>query len=166
MSTHAPDASELRGVTWRKSSRSGSGGGVCVEVGAVWRKSSYSGHGRVEFAERPVAAAARVVADQDVEVPELGRDRVDELLRRVGLGKIAPGVGDPSFGYQLFRDTGEYSVEIVSAPRLFGVVRSVVVQEDRGAVSRQPPRDRVSDTPATADPGHQRSPAAQWNRVA
>lgn len=32
---------ELSQVTWRKSSRSGSNGGECVEVG-VWQKSSYS----------------------------------------------------------------------------------------------------------------------------
>ncbi|PKW19151.1 DUF397 domain-containing protein [Saccharopolyspora spinosa] len=43
MNTHVSDASELANVTWRRSSRSGSGGGACVEVGAVWRRSSYSG---------------------------------------------------------------------------------------------------------------------------
>jgi hypothetical protein len=30
-------------VKWRKSSRSGSNGGNCVEVAALWRKSSHSG---------------------------------------------------------------------------------------------------------------------------
>lgn len=38
---------DLTGATWRKSSRSGSNGGACVEVaalaGAHWRKSSRSG---------------------------------------------------------------------------------------------------------------------------
>jgi hypothetical protein len=43
MSTHVSDATKLVGVIWRRSSRSGSGGGACVEVGAVWRKSSYCG---------------------------------------------------------------------------------------------------------------------------
>ncbi|QIZ33909.1 DUF397 domain-containing protein [Saccharopolyspora sp. ASAGF58] len=43
MNTHVADASELANVAWRRSSRSGSGGGACVEVGVSWRKSSYSG---------------------------------------------------------------------------------------------------------------------------
>jgi hypothetical protein len=34
---------DLTGAEWRKSSRSGSNGGNCVEV-ATWRKSSRSGH--------------------------------------------------------------------------------------------------------------------------
>ena len=34
---------DLTGVSWRKSSYSGSNGGACVEVAEVWRKSSYSG---------------------------------------------------------------------------------------------------------------------------
>jgi len=33
---------DLTGVSWRKSSYSGSNGGNCVEVAEVWRKSSYS----------------------------------------------------------------------------------------------------------------------------
>lgn len=34
---------DLTGARWRKSSRSGSNGGHCVEVAPVWRKSSRSG---------------------------------------------------------------------------------------------------------------------------
>ena len=34
---------DLTGVSWRKSSYSGSNGGACIEVAEVWRKSSYSG---------------------------------------------------------------------------------------------------------------------------
>jgi hypothetical protein len=34
---------DLTGVSWRKSSYSGTNGGACVEVAEVWRKSSYSG---------------------------------------------------------------------------------------------------------------------------
>jgi hypothetical protein len=34
---------DLSGAVWRKSSRSGSNGGDCVEVATVWRKSSRSG---------------------------------------------------------------------------------------------------------------------------
>ncbi|MFF0526221.1 hypothetical protein ACFYTC_46650 [Actinomadura nitritigenes] len=42
----------------------------------------------------PVAAAADVVADQDVQVPEFGtRDR-DQLLRCVGVGQVEATVGE------------------------------------------------------------------------
>ena len=51
------------GVTWRKSSRSTSNGGNCVEVGwNNWRKSSYSGgHGGecVEVADQRAYVAVR-----------------------------------------------------------------------------------------------------------
>jgi len=60
---------DLTGVTWRKSSYSGSNGGACVEVAEVWRKSSYSaGNGGdcVEVARtRPAAVAVRDSKDPD-----------------------------------------------------------------------------------------------------
>ncbi|SHG43358.1 DUF397 domain-containing protein [Streptoalloteichus hindustanus] len=46
MSTSATFSVSLRGVQWRKSRRSGHGGGDCVEVAdlaPLWRKSSHSG---------------------------------------------------------------------------------------------------------------------------
>jgi len=60
---------DLTGVTWRKSSYSGSNGGACVEVAEVWRKSSYSGStggNCVEVARtRPAAVAVRDSKDPD-----------------------------------------------------------------------------------------------------
>ncbi|HEY3735065.1 MAG TPA: DUF397 domain-containing protein [Streptosporangiaceae bacterium] len=56
---------------WRrhKSSRSGNGGGQCVEVGTAWRKSSHSGNGGAECVE--VASNLRhVVAVRDSKDPD------------------------------------------------------------------------------------------------
>jgi hypothetical protein len=51
---------DLTGVSWRKSSYSGTKGGDCVEVAEVWRKSSYSGGNCVEVAATlPAAIAVR-----------------------------------------------------------------------------------------------------------
>ena len=59
---------DLTGVSWRKSSYSGSNGGDCVEVAEVWRKSSYSGSNGgncVEVAPLPAAIAVRDSKDPD-----------------------------------------------------------------------------------------------------
>ena len=53
---------DLTGVSWRKSSYSGTNGGACIEVAEVWRKSSYSGSNGgdcVEVAPLPAAIAVR-----------------------------------------------------------------------------------------------------------
>lgn len=59
----------VRKVTWRKSSRSGSNGGVCVEVAAAWRKSTRSnanGGVCVEVADNlPGVVAMRDSKDPD-----------------------------------------------------------------------------------------------------
>ncbi|MFI0465969.1 DUF397 domain-containing protein [Saccharopolyspora sp. 5N102] len=59
---YASDASALP-VIWRKSSRSGQGGGQCVEVGVVWRKSSYSGPNGGECVEVGLGASVTGVRD-------------------------------------------------------------------------------------------------------
>ena len=60
---------DLTGVSWRKSSYSGSNGGACVEVAEVWRKSSYSGGNGGDCVEvartRPAAIAVRDSKDPD-----------------------------------------------------------------------------------------------------
>ncbi len=60
---------DLTGVSWRKSSYSGSNGGACVEVAEVWRKSSYSGGNGGDCVEvartRPAAVAVRDSKDPD-----------------------------------------------------------------------------------------------------
>ena len=50
---------DLTGVSWRKSSYSGSNGGDCVEVAEVWRKSSYSGSNGGDCVEVARCAARR-----------------------------------------------------------------------------------------------------------
>jgi hypothetical protein len=60
---------DLTGVSWRKSSYSGTNGGACIEVAEVWRKSSHSdGNGSdcVEVAAAlPAAIAIRDSKDPD-----------------------------------------------------------------------------------------------------
>jgi len=59
---------DLTGVSWRKSSYSGTNGGACIEVAEVWRKSSYSGSNGgdcVEVAPLPAAIAVRDSKDPD-----------------------------------------------------------------------------------------------------
>lgn len=49
---HQVDPGEpMSTLDWRKSSRSGGGGGQCVEVASTWRKSSHSGGNCVEVVE-------------------------------------------------------------------------------------------------------------------
>jgi hypothetical protein len=59
---------DLTGVSWRKSSYSGTNGGACIEVAEVWRKSSYSGSNGgdcIEVAPLPAAIAVRDSKDPD-----------------------------------------------------------------------------------------------------
>ncbi|WP_093799927.1 DUF397 domain-containing protein [Streptomyces sp. Wb2n-11] len=62
----------LAGARWRKSSRSGTSGGECVECAplgtAQWRKSSYSGNTGGDCVE--VAGLAAHVAVRDSKNPE------------------------------------------------------------------------------------------------
>jgi uncharacterized protein DUF397 len=55
-------------VMWRKSSRSGGNGGHCVEVAAVWRKSSHSGSNGGDCVE--VAGRGRDIAVRDSKNPD------------------------------------------------------------------------------------------------
>jgi Domain of unknown function (DUF397) len=45
---------------WRKSSRSGSNGGQCVELSVTWRKSSHSGSNRGERVEVTAFSLRRI----------------------------------------------------------------------------------------------------------
>ena len=59
---------DLTGVSWRKSSYSGTNGGACIEVAEVWRKSPYSGSNGgdcIEVAPLPAAIAVRDSKDPD-----------------------------------------------------------------------------------------------------
>ncbi len=58
---------DLTGANWRKSSRSSSNGGNCVEVAVVWRKSSRSAGNGGDCVE--VAGTARTVAVRDSKNP-------------------------------------------------------------------------------------------------
>jgi Domain of unknown function (DUF397) len=64
---------DLTGVSWRKSSYSGTNGGACIEVAEVWRKSSYSGSNGGDCVEvgRTVPAAVAVRDSKDPDGPKL-----------------------------------------------------------------------------------------------
>jgi hypothetical protein len=64
---------DLTGVSWRKSSYSGSNGGACIEVAEVWRKSSYSGSNGGDCVEvaRALPAAVAVRDSKDPDGPKL-----------------------------------------------------------------------------------------------
>jgi hypothetical protein len=64
---------DLTGVSWRKSSYSGTNGGACIEVAEVWRKSSYSGGngGNCVEVARTLPAAIAVRDSKDPDGPKL-----------------------------------------------------------------------------------------------
>ena len=64
---------DLTGVSWRKSSYSGTNGGACIEVAEVWRKSSYSGGNGGDCVEvaRTMPAAVAVRDSKDPDGPKL-----------------------------------------------------------------------------------------------
>ena len=61
---------DLTRAQWRKSSRSGSNGGNCVEVGAVWRKSSHSGSNGGDCVEVADISLDDAVAVRDSKNPD------------------------------------------------------------------------------------------------
>ena len=93
-------------------------------------------HGGGQRAERPVAAAARVVADQDVQVADVSGRRVDELGWRVGAAEVELGRLDAG---RTVSQCGGHAVEHglrsagIAAPRLIPVVRRILLQEQAGA---------------------------------
>ena len=77
---------DVSNIKWRRSSRSTSSGGNCVELGALpsnaaWRKSSRSGSNAAECVE--LAGAAEMVAVRDSKDP----DGPVLLLTRLALRK-------------------------------------------------------------------------------
>ena len=123
--------------------------------------------GGVQRAERAVAAA-RVVADQDVQVAERVRRRLDEPGRSLRKGQVEFQVVHAGVdGGQGAPDAGDHGLDAagILAPGLVTVVRRVVVQEQAGAQRGQPAGYRVADSRAAADPGDQGGPAAQRERV-
>ncbi|GLY84026.1 hypothetical protein Airi02_019550 [Actinoallomurus iriomotensis] len=120
-------------------------------------------HGGVERAERPVASAARVVADEDVEMAERRHGRVDEAFGRVGLAEVQPEVVNGGVFGEDVTDTVDHRLDPagIGTPGLLDVMRNVVVEEHPGPEPGQPPRDREPDTGPAADPGDERDPAAQ-----
>ncbi|WP_243794074.1 DUF397 domain-containing protein [Saccharopolyspora gloriosae] len=81
---------------WRKSSRSGSNGGQCVEVAFVpadttWHKSSHSsssGGACVEVAVQSSIVGLRDSKDSDGAVLAVGRSAFDSFLRRIKSGRM------------------------------------------------------------------------------
>jgi Domain of unknown function (DUF397) len=82
---------DLEAARWRKSTRSDSEGGNCVEVAAVpWRKSSYSGSAGDNCVE--VAGLCAVIAVRDSKDPEgpklaFGRGAFGVLAREIRAGR-------------------------------------------------------------------------------
>jgi hypothetical protein len=117
---------------------------------------------RVQAAERTVAAAAGVIADQYVQVAAGVRGGVDEPGGRVGKGQVEFGVVNTGAGVgQRAARAADHRLEAagILAPRLVTVVRSVVVQEQGGPQRGQPPGHGVADARAAADTGHHGGPA-------
>lgn len=81
---------------WRKSSRSGSNGGQCVEVAFVpadttWQKSSHSsssGGACIEVAVQPSIVGLRDSKDCDGPVLAVGRGAFESFLRAVKSGRV------------------------------------------------------------------------------
>jgi hypothetical protein len=119
-------------------------------------------HIRIECAQRPVVAAAGVVAHEDVEVSERAGYGGDQLVRRVRLGEVELVVMEDSGVGQRVGDAVDDRARAspVGSPRPVMVVRGVVVQEQAGAQRGEPPGDGVTDSGAAARAGHQGHPAA------
>jgi len=124
-------------------------------------------HRGIEGAEWAVTAAAGVVADEDVEVPERPGRHVHQLAGRAGGGQVQLDVVNACAAGQGFGHAGDHSLRPtgVGAPRLVLVVPGAVVQEQAGAQRGQPASDRIPNAGASACPGHQGHPAAQRQRV-
>ncbi|MCX2729667.1 DUF397 domain-containing protein [Saccharopolyspora sp. NFXS83] len=81
---------------WRKSSRSGSNGGACIEVAfapsdAVWQKSSQSsssGGQCIEVAVQPSIVGLRDSKDCDGPMLAVGRGTFESFLRAVKSGRM------------------------------------------------------------------------------
>jgi hypothetical protein len=126
-------------------------------------------HRGVQRAERAVAAAAGVVADQDVQVPEGTGRGVDQLSGRGRVGEVQSQVVDRGIRVgQGFGDSLDDGLRAagVGSPGLGVVVRGVVVQEDAGTQGGQATGDRVADADAPAGAGHHSGPAFQGQRIA
>ncbi|MBA9005004.1 DUF397 domain-containing protein [Thermomonospora cellulosilytica] len=83
---NSPDTCSLQ---WRKSSRSTSQGGQCVEVTELWRKSSHStaqGGDCVEVADLSPAIAIRDSKDPDGPRLTIGRAAFGAFLQAVRNG--------------------------------------------------------------------------------
>ncbi|MEU5989178.1 DUF397 domain-containing protein [Spirillospora sp. NPDC047418] len=83
--------SDLVGVRWRKSSRSGTNAN-CVEVGAVWRVSTHSGSNAncVEVASGVGGVAVRDSKNPDSCVLMLDGAEWVALLRTIKIGSLDP----------------------------------------------------------------------------
>jgi hypothetical protein len=125
-------------------------------------------HGGGQRAERTVAAAAGVVADEDVQVPEGLAGRVDETFRGAWFGEVRLDV--PHAGHLVGPSGGDaddhrLGTAGVGTPGLIAIVRGELVQEQARAQRGQPAGDGVSDARPPADPGDHRDPAAQRDRI-
>ena len=85
---------DLTRAEWRKSSRSGSNGGACVEVATVWRKSSRSGDNGGDCVE--VARNLHGVAVRDSKNPHGPVLTVDSTGWRDFIADVKAGRHDPA----------------------------------------------------------------------
>ena len=108
-------------------------------------------------------AAAGVVGDDDVDVPEGPPRGLDDPGRGGRVAEVRADVLGPATGGPDRVDHGLGAVRI-GAPRLLGVVRNPGVHDDGGAVPGQPAGDRGPDRDPPADPGDEGDPALQRER--
>jgi hypothetical protein len=109
-----------------------------------------------------------VVADEDVQVPELADHGVDESVRLVWFTQITRTVYHPlTSGHRRFANPRHHRLQIIGAPRLPFVMGAVVRQRQVCAQAGQPSCNREADAPPSADAGHQgHSPRKRTIRIA
>jgi hypothetical protein len=107
-----------------------------------------------------LGAAAGVVRDDDVDVPERPTGCCDDPGGGVGVGQVGADVLGPAAGRPDLRDDGLGAAR-VGAPGLLGVVRNPGVHDDGGAVTGQPAGDRGTDRDPPPDPGDDDDPPVE-----
>lgn len=109
----------------------------------------------------PVAAAAGVVADEDVQAPGQGVGLLDEVFSGVRVPQVRGDVAGEGTIVQSGPDAGAYRIEVVIAPGLVRVMGAVVVEEHTGPQGGELNGHRVTDAAAAGNPGDQSGSAPQ-----
>jgi len=110
-------------------------------------------------------AAAGMVGDHGIDVPERAARRSDQRVRCVGIGEVSGEGRDPAAGLPQFRHQ-RLGPTRIGAPRLLGVVQGPVVQgpgveHDRRSFGGHAPSERGADPTASAGTGHDHDPTSQ-----